>query len=62
MSEIAGAIQEGARDHMIITAVATVGPAGRAAFDEQGGRRHFQGCYVEREDVTNGIRVLERGI
>jgi ABC-type maltose transport system permease subunit len=34
---------------------------GRAAFDEQGGRRHFQGCYVEREEVTNRIRVLERG-
>ena len=33
---------------------------GRAAFDEQGGRRHFQGCYVEREEITNRIRVLER--
>ena len=33
---------------------------GRAAFDERGGRRHFQGCYVEREEVTNRIRVLER--
>jgi gamma-butyrobetaine dioxygenase len=35
---------------------------GRAAFDERGGRRHFQGCYVEREEVTNRIRVLERGV
>jgi gamma-butyrobetaine dioxygenase len=35
---------------------------GRAAFDERGGRRHFQGCYVEREEVTNRIRVLERAI
>jgi gamma-butyrobetaine dioxygenase len=35
---------------------------GRAAFDEQGGRRHFQGCYVEREEVTNRIRVLERAL
>ena len=35
---------------------------GRAAFDERGGRRHFQGCYVEREEVTNRIRVLERGM
>jgi gamma-butyrobetaine dioxygenase len=35
---------------------------GRAAFDERGGRRHFQGCYVEREEVTNRIRVLERGL
>ena len=33
---------------------------GRAAFDERGGRRHFQGCYVEREEVINRIRVLER--
>jgi gamma-butyrobetaine dioxygenase len=33
---------------------------GRAAFDERGGRRHFQGCYVEREEVMNRIRVLER--
>jgi gamma-butyrobetaine dioxygenase len=35
---------------------------GRAAFDERGGRRHFQGCYVEREEVTNRIRVLERAL
>jgi gamma-butyrobetaine dioxygenase len=35
---------------------------GRAAFDERGGRRHFQGCYVEREEMTNRIRVLERGL
>jgi gamma-butyrobetaine dioxygenase len=35
---------------------------GRAAFDERGGRRHFQGCYVEREEVTNRIRVLERSL
>jgi len=33
---------------------------GRAAFDETGGRRHFQGCYVEREEVTSRIAVLER--
>src|SRR5918996_1260217 len=33
---------------------------GRAAFDERGGRRHFQGCYVEREEAINRIRVLER--
>ncbi|MGH6895094.1 MAG: TauD/TfdA family dioxygenase [Geminicoccaceae bacterium] len=35
---------------------------GRAAFDERGGRRHFQGCYVEREEVTNRIQVLERDL
>jgi gamma-butyrobetaine dioxygenase len=35
---------------------------GRAAFDERGGRRHFQGCYVEREEVINRIRVLERNL
>jgi gamma-butyrobetaine dioxygenase len=35
---------------------------GRTAFNESGGRRHFQGCYVEREEVTNRIRVLERAL
>jgi gamma-butyrobetaine dioxygenase len=35
---------------------------GRAAFDDSGGRRHFQGCYVEREEVANRIRVLERAL
>jgi gamma-butyrobetaine dioxygenase len=35
---------------------------GRAAFDEQGGRRHFQGCYVEREEVISRIAVLERSL
>lgn len=34
---------------------------GRAAFDDSGGRRHFQGCYVDREEVISRIRVLERG-
>jgi gamma-butyrobetaine dioxygenase len=33
---------------------------GRAAFDETDGRRHFQGCYVEREEVISRIAVLER--
>ena len=35
---------------------------GRAAFDERGGRRHFQGCYVEREEVISRIAVLERSL
>jgi gamma-butyrobetaine dioxygenase len=35
---------------------------GRAAFEERGGRRHFQGCYVEREELINRIRVLERSL
>ena len=35
---------------------------GRAAFDDSGARRHFQGCYVEREEVMNRIRVLERSL
>jgi gamma-butyrobetaine dioxygenase len=35
---------------------------GRAAFDESGGRRHFQGCYVEREEVVSRICVLERSL
>jgi gamma-butyrobetaine dioxygenase len=33
---------------------------GRAAFAPASGRRHFQGCYVEREEVESRIRVLER--
>ena len=33
---------------------------GRAAFEPASGRRHFQGCYVEREEVESRIRVLER--
>jgi gamma-butyrobetaine dioxygenase len=33
---------------------------GRAAFAPNSGRRHFQGCYVEREEVESRIRVLER--
>jgi gamma-butyrobetaine dioxygenase len=35
---------------------------GRTAFDDSGGRRHFQGCYVEREEVISRIRVLERSL
>jgi gamma-butyrobetaine dioxygenase len=33
---------------------------GRAAFEPASGRRHFQGCYIEREEVESRIRVLER--
>jgi gamma-butyrobetaine dioxygenase len=33
---------------------------GRAGFAPNSGRRHFQGCYVEREEVESRIRVLER--
>jgi gamma-butyrobetaine dioxygenase len=33
---------------------------GRAAFQAASGRRHFQGCYIEREEVESRIRVLER--
>jgi gamma-butyrobetaine dioxygenase len=33
---------------------------GRAAFAPNSGRRHFQGCYIEREEVESRIRVLER--
>ncbi|HSA80391.1 MAG TPA: TauD/TfdA family dioxygenase [Geminicoccaceae bacterium] len=35
---------------------------GRAAFAPNSGRRHFQGCYIEREEVESRIRVLERGL
>ena len=43
-----------------MSASTTAALHGRAAFEERGGRRHFQGCYVEREEVINCIRVLER--
>jgi gamma-butyrobetaine dioxygenase len=33
---------------------------GRAAFEPASGHRHFQGCYIEREEVESRIRVLER--
>ena len=33
---------------------------GRAAFDLSTGRRHLQGCYVDRDQLLSRIRVLER--
>lgn len=33
---------------------------GRDAFDPNTGRRHLQGCYVDRDFVLSRIRVLER--
>ena len=33
---------------------------GRAAFDPSTGRRHLQGCYVDRDQLLSRIRVLER--
>ena len=33
---------------------------GRAAFDPSTGRRHLQGCYVDRDHLLSRIRVLER--
>ena len=33
---------------------------GRAAFDPSSGRRHLQGCYVDRDQLLSRIRVLER--
>jgi gamma-butyrobetaine dioxygenase len=33
---------------------------GRAAFAPASGRRHFQGCYIEHEEIESRIRVLER--
>jgi gamma-butyrobetaine dioxygenase len=35
---------------------------GRDAFDPNTGRRHLQGCYVDRDFVLSRIRVLERTI
>lgn len=34
----------------------------RNAFDLQTGRRHLQGCYVDRDELLSRIRVLERDI
>ncbi len=33
---------------------------GREAFDPTLGRRHLQGCYVDRDELLSRIRVLER--
>ena len=33
---------------------------GRGAFDPSTGRRHLQGCYVDRDQLLSRIRVLER--
>ena len=33
---------------------------GRTAFDPNTGRRHLQGCYVDRDQLLSRIRVLER--
>ena len=35
---------------------------GRAAFDPATGRRHLQGCYVDRDPLLSRIRVLERAL
>ena len=35
---------------------------GRAAFDPSTGRRHLQGCYVDRDQLFSRIRVLERSM
>ena len=35
---------------------------GRDAFDPNTGRRHLQGCYVDRDFVLSRIRVLERSL
>ena len=32
----------------------------RNAFDLKAGKRHFQGCYVDRDELLSRIRVLER--
>lgn len=35
---------------------------GRDAFDPNTGRRHLQGCYVDRDYVMSRLRVLERNL
>ncbi len=32
----------------------------RTAFDPSTGRRHLQGCYVDRDELLSRIRVVER--
>ena len=32
---------------------------GRTAFDADSGRRHLQGCYVDRDELRSRLRVLE---
>jgi len=34
---------------------------GRTAFDPNRGRRHLQGCYVDKDGVESRRRVLQRG-
>lgn len=34
----------------------------RAAFDPASGDRHFQGCYLDRDELLSRIRVLEREV
>jgi gamma-butyrobetaine dioxygenase len=34
----------------------------RAAFDPTSGNRHFQGCYLDRDELMSRIRVLEREV
>lgn len=33
----------------------------RTEFDPASGRRHLQGCYVDRDELLSRIRILERG-
>ncbi|HEY3046910.1 MAG TPA: gamma-butyrobetaine dioxygenase [Polaromonas sp.] len=33
----------------------------RTEFDPTSGRRHLQGCYVDRDELLSRIRILERG-
>jgi gamma-butyrobetaine dioxygenase len=34
----------------------------RTAFDPSTGKRHLQGCYVDRDELVSRIRVLERSV
>jgi gamma-butyrobetaine dioxygenase len=34
---------------------------GRTAFDPNLGRRHLQGCYIDRDGIESRRRVLKRG-
>lgn len=35
-------------------------PHARNAFDPATGARHFQGCYIDRDELLSRIRVLQR--
>jgi gamma-butyrobetaine dioxygenase len=35
---------------------------GREGFDPNTGRRHLQGCYLDRDHVLSRLRLLDRAV